>query len=112
MRTLGSITLINLLVGGDPVICRALVLALQGPDCNARFFCATSLDEVRTLENVQILLLALGWITERHGVSRTEIGDLMSRMKIPILKLVAPFEEREHRLGRSVAFPGLAVPTS
>lgn len=101
MRTLRSTTLINLLVWGDPVICRALVLILQGPGYNARFFRATSLDEVRTLESVQMLLLAPELVTERRGVWRTELVDLMSSMNIPILELVAAFEERKERLGTS-----------
>lgn len=99
MRTLRSTTLIDLLVWGDPVICRAMVLVLQGPEYNPRFFDATSLDELSTLENVQVLLLAPGLVTERRGVSRTEIVDLMRRKNIPILELVAAFEERKERLG-------------
>jgi|SRR5215207_3327579 len=97
MHTLWNITLIDLAVCGDPVICRALVLVLQGPEYNARFLPASSLDEVRTLEDVQILLLAPGWVTERREASLTELGGLMSKIKMPTLELVAAFEERGER---------------
>ena len=94
MHTLRSTTLIDLLICGDPVTCKALVLILQGPDYNARYLCASSLNEVKTLEGVQILLLAPGWVAELLKGSLNELEAFMSSIKIPTLELVAALEER------------------
>jgi hypothetical protein len=66
---------------------------------------------VRTLEDVQILLLAPGWFTERREVSLIERGESMGKIEIPTLELAAAFEEREERprlpawFGRRVPWP-------
>jgi hypothetical protein len=109
MPTLRSTTLINLVICGDPATCKALVLVLQGPNYNARFVCTSSLNDVRTLQEVEALLLAPRWATEGHGGSWSEFGELMSAMKMPILELVGAFEERGERPSTS-AWPARRDP--
>lgn len=90
-----------LAVSGDPVVCRALVLLLKGPDYDVRYLPVASLGMSGTLTGVQILLLALAHDTER----RRRIFELLDRATINgcvhIAELTSVFEgsperRREH----------------
>lgn len=107
---LGS-TRTALAVYGDPIVCRALVLLLKGPDYDVRHLPAASLGVAGTLTGVRILLLALERGTEcRRGVfelldSATEADGLH------VLELTSAFVDSLERrrqydhAGRKIPWP-------
>ena len=79
-----------IVVWGDPVIARALVLLLRGSGYDARHLSDSSLSETKVLESVQILLLTP--IPEPSSKQReallTSLRNTPGATKIPVIELV------------------------
>lgn len=80
-----------IVVWGDPVIARALVLLLRGSGYDARHLSDSSLSETKVLESVQILLLTP--IPEPSSKQReallTSLRNTPGATKIPVIELVS-----------------------
>ena len=101
----------TLAVCGDPIICRALVLLLRGPDYDVKYLPVASLGAPGALAGVQVLLLAL----ERDATHREALLDGLKEAtdatKIHVLELTAAHEDRPEwprgyvRSNRGVPWP-------
>src|SRR5215207_7531962 len=82
---------LTILVWGDAVIARALVLLLRGSGYDARYLSASSLSEPKVLEGVQILLLTP--VPEPSSKQReailTSLTNTPGATKIPVIELVS-----------------------
>jgi hypothetical protein len=107
---LGS-TRTALAVYGDPIVCRALVLLLKGPNYDVRHLPAASLGLAGTLDGVHILLLAL----ERGTECRRSIFELLDSATdadgVHVLELTSALEgsseqRRQHdHADRKISWP-------
>jgi hypothetical protein len=95
--TIGSGPQTTLAVCGDPIICRALVLILRGPDYEVRYLPTDSLNVAGALTEVQILLLALERGTERRRMVLELLDSAKDADGVHILELTAGFESIAER---------------
>ena len=79
----------TLVICGDPIICRALVLLLRGPDYDARFLPVSSLGDSGSLEDIQLLLLALERSAKHREAFFSSLEVALGATEIPVLELVA-----------------------
>jgi hypothetical protein len=96
---------------GDPIVCRALVLLLNGPDYDVKHLPAASLGVAGTLTGVHILLLAL----ERGTECRRRIFELLDSAAdadgVHVLELTSALggsseRRRQHdHAGRKISWP-------
>jgi hypothetical protein len=104
-----SSTPVSLAVYGDPIVCRALSLLLEGPDYDVRLLPAAAFSRPGSLEGIQVLLVALGRDTERRELLLASLEDEKGNAKLLILELLAASEERSDLLGEPVRL-GISVP--
>ena len=76
-----------LVLGEDGVVGRALELLLRSADYDVRFLEASSLDELKTLEGVGLVLLCPGFSAKRRETLLTLIESTPVTVEIPILEL-------------------------
>jgi hypothetical protein len=88
--------LTNLAICGDLVIGQALTLLLRASGYEARFVPATSVVEPRALEKVHLLVLTPTpqLITKRRNALLASLKEETDAVKMPVLVLVTPSEER------------------
>ncbi len=103
----------TLAVCGDPIISRALVLILRGPEYDVRYLPAASLSVAGTLAGVQILLLALERGAERRRIVLELLDSATDADGVHILELTAGLESiPERRLKPSRAEHKISWPCS
>ena len=82
-----------IVVGGDPVVGRALELLLRSVGYGARFATADSLDEPKLLDGVRLLLFStVGLSPERREAAMSSLKSTPGMAGIPILKLVSSLD--------------------
>src|SRR3712207_8685687 len=89
-------SLTNLAICGDLVIGQALTLLLRASGYEARFVPATSVVEPWALEKVHLLVLTPTpqLITKRRNALLASLKEETEAVKMPVLVLVTPSEER------------------
>lgn len=102
----------TLVVCGDPVVGRALVLLLKGSGYDVRFLPVSSLNEPGSLAGAGLLLLTLtpGLSDERREMLVASLANGAGAAGIPILELVASADEEwsggaRVGLGEAVPWP-------
>ncbi len=76
-------------LGGDPVVGRALEQLLRSAGYAARFVTETSLDEPQALDGLKLLLFADEAEAGRRGSALGGLGDALKGASLPILELAA-----------------------
>ena len=101
----------TLAVCGDPIICRALVLLLRGPDYDVKYLPIASLGAPGALAGVQVLLLALERDATHRGALLDGLKEATDATKIHVLELTAAHDSRPEwprgyvRSNRGVPWP-------
>ena len=93
------------IVGGDPVIGRALEVLLQAAGYRTWFLSEPVVDKLdELLADSQLLLVAPALRTERRKALLNVVSGPSALVKIPVLELLLPDEGEEHIQGQHVVF--------
>ncbi len=76
-------------LGGDPVVGRALEQLLRSAGYSARFLTETSLDETQTLDGLKLLLFADDMEAGRREYALGALRDALKGVSLPILELAS-----------------------
>ena len=97
---------VTLVICGDPIIGRVLVLLLRGSGYEARFLPASSLNEPGALENVRLLVLAPTpeLSTKHREAILGSLRDIPGAAEMAVLELVTPSEEKRESMSRDASW--------
>ncbi len=79
-------------LGGDPVVGRALEQLLRSAGYSARFLTETSLDGTQTLDGLKLLLFADDMEAGRRESALGALRDALKGTSLPILELTASLD--------------------
>ena len=80
------------ILGGDPIIGRALEFLLGTPNLSARFLNKSSLEKLKALDGIRVVILAPGWSVESRKTALSLVGTEApaARSRISVLEIGTP----------------------
>ncbi len=93
------------ILGGDPVVGRALELLLRNARYDVRYINTNAPEAPAVPGNVGVVLLGPGWDSRSRKAALEGIGDVVGGEEVPVLELGPPADDARLRTASYVPWP-------